>query len=512
MKQKMTRREILKLFGASSLALPFLPGCGGFEPLTSGSLEDPSSAFSAIETKGKNVLFIAVDDLNDWISVLGGYEGAVQTPNLERLAKMGITFRKAYCAVPWCAPSRAATMTGVSPATSKYYGAGSNDVALVPSLANVETLPAYFRRRGYRTVGSGKIFHGRYPYGAATPGDWISDGQERLGWDTYQQMAAEPHPPSGPNNGLSIPWDNFDWSETYDPPLESMPDWQLAQWAAQQLAQPADKPFFLGVGFYRPHLPWYAPKKFMDLYPLSSIQIPAHLRDGNDLDDVPSMGVEIAKFPGDHERILAADPTGLSVWKKGVRCYLASVSFADACLGVVLDALEKSEHAKNTIIVLWSDNGFQLGEKRSWRKFKLWEKSARVPVIVAVPGSPNAGRFCDKPISLLDLYPTLAKLCTDAQPSHLEGNDITPLLANPLADWRYAALTSYPQTNDGAQLHRSVRTENFRYILYADGADELYDHRVDPREKQNLLYPAYGRAAEARQIANVLKALLPPAS
>ena len=457
-----------------------------------------------------NVLFICVDDLNDWVDGFNGYTGKVYTPNLDRLSKLGVTFQKAYCAIPWCAPSRAATLTGLSPSRTNYYGAIA-DLNTLSAFTGVETLPKFFLSKGYKTYGGGKVFHGQYDYIAGSSKAWQSCGQEKLGWSEYKPFADETRPPTSPVNGLSPNLSQFDWTSTLTPVEDSTPDMEIAKWAANLLSKPHAEKFFLAPGFYRPHLPWYAPKKYYDLYPLANIQIPAHLLQ-DDLKDVPPKGVELSNPGGDHATIVNAEPRNLTKWREAIQGYLASISFADACIGVVLDALLAGPHASTTTVVLWSDNGFQLGEKKGWRKFKLWEKSARVPLIIATPERFGAGQVCKKPVSLLDIFPTLTELCAHTSPSRLDGNSLVPLIKNPNANWGYGAVTSYSQANDGTQVHRSVRTENHRYILYYDGTEELYDHRVDPNELKNLLHASNAQTSIHRPIANALKAMLPKKS
>lgn len=511
MKHQISRRQFLQMVGSTA---PFImAGCGSMKALTlSGAVSSDSvlgDINPASKAKDANVLMICIDDLNDWINGFGGYTGTVHTPNIDRLARMGVSFRKAYCAVPWCAPSRAATLTGIAPNKSKYYGDPGN-MGAYAGFQGVQTLPQYFQSKGYRTLGGGKVFHGQYYYGPGSTKTWDTCGQESLGWTQYQTFADELRPATAPNNGLTV-GGQFDWSSNYNPDEASMPDMQIAQWAAEILRGKSAQKFFLAAGIYRPHLPWYAPKRFQDLYPLDQIQIPAHLLPSapNDLADVPSKGVELSNPNGDHAAVVNADPQGLTVWKKAIQAYLASISFADACVGVILDALASGPHANNTVVVLWSDNGFQLGEKRGWRKFKLWEKSARVPMMIALPGNVNAGAVCERPVSLLDIYPTLTEACFQTTPAHLDGNSLLPLMKNPNANWGYGAITSYSQDYKNSQIHRSVRTENYRYIQYYDGSEELYNEKEDPNELRNLMHPSNGSVDAARIIANALKAMLP---
>ena len=504
----VSRRAFLQTILNATIALPVLAACGRYVANSSS----PSSTPTVESLKGKdsNVLFVVIDDLNDWAGPFGGYYGQVHTPNMDRLAARGVTFDKAYCTVPWCNPSRAATMTGLSPATTQFYGKEA-DMTENATLGSAQTLLQYFKSKGYAVYGAGKVLHGDYPYPPVPGNTWSPHGQEIQPWDKSNPMAPEPRPASGPNNGLAITWSQFDWGAAVDPSETAMPDYINAQWAANLLTQNSSTPFFLALGIYRPHMPWYVPKKYYDLYPLADIQLPDHLIN-TDVDDIPPTGPALGPGAVDQNAIDAADGATHLHWRQGVQAYLASMSFADACLGLSLDALERGPNANNTTVVLWSDNGFQLGEKRSWRKFRLWEKSARVPLIIAPPGRVSADRKCPRPVSLLDLFPTLADLCAEDVPNVLEGNSLVPLLVDPNVEWPYGALTTYSQSYDGQSLHRSVRTEAYRYILYYDGSEELYDHRGDPQELVNLLSARNSSLDESRRIANALRGLLPATS
>lgn len=517
-RKPLSRRKFLETLALASASVP-LAACGAFRP--TGIERSGSSSFSSLlnpfttestipAAKGSNVLFLVVDDLNDWISPLGGYYGKVNTPNFDRLAKRGVTFKNAYCAIPWCLPSRASTLTGLSPATTVFYGnRADGDMSRFPALANAETIPAYFMRKGYNVLGGGKVFHGDYSYGPNSTTAWRTCNQEKQ-FNVYKTFDNETRPalanPQRPASGLNVQISQFDWAPLPDAGEADMPDYKLAQWGAAQLKQPSKKPLFLALGIYRPHMPWYAPQKYFDMYPIDGIQIPAYLKNNTNA-TLPAFAKTFAEYTGDQALIENSGNADLN-WRKAVQGYLASISFADRCLGIILDALDASPYAKNTTIVLWSDNGFQLGEQRAWRKFRLWEKSARVPLFVSVPGGAGAGAVVSKPVSLLDIYPTLTDLAANEIPPALEGNSLVPLIANPKAAWSYAALTSYSQNYDGTQLHRSVRTENYRYIQYYDGSEELYDHRNDPNELTNLLSGAAANS-NARQVANTLQAMLP---
>jgi arylsulfatase A-like enzyme len=301
--------------------------------------------------------------LNDWIGCLGGHPQA-RTPNLDRLAKRGVLFTRAYCAAPSCNPSRASLMTGILPSTSGVY---HNSQPWRPAMPKAVTLPQHFTQHGYWSAGSGKIYHGRYPDPAS--------------WQTYfpdqkKNKPVDPLPAKRPVNGFAKKA-HFDWGPVAKSP-KAMGDYQVADWIIGQLNREHDKPFFLACGIYRPHLPWYVPQKYFDLFNESKIQLPPTIKD--DLKDVPAAGVKMAKPQGDHAKVSKHNQ-----WQKAVHGYLASIAFADEQVGRVLSALEKSPHAANTIIVLWTDHGWHLGEKQHWRKFTLWERAGRTPVMFVVP-------------------------------------------------------------------------------------------------------------------------------
>jgi len=413
-----------------------------------------------------NVLFIAIDDLNDWIGALGGHPQA-RTPNLDRLAKRGVLFTRAYCAAPACNPSRASLMTGILPSTSGVY---YNPQPWRKAMPDAVTLPQHFTKHGYWSAGAGKIYHGAFP----DPASWQAYFPNQK-----QNKPPDPTPAQRPVNGIPKTR-HFDWGPVAKP-ASAMGDYQVADWVIGQLKRKHDKPFFLACGIYRPHLPWYVPQKYFDLFNESEIQLPPTLKD--DLKDVPAAGVRIARPQGDHAKV-----TQHKQWKKAVHGYLASIAFADEQVGRVLDALEKSSHAAHTIIVLWTDHGWHLGEKQHWRKFTLWERATRTPVMFVVPkgisktlaAGTKAGTRVDTPVGLIDLYPTLIDLCGLGENSALEGRSLVPLLANRKAKWNRPALTTHGRNN------HALRTARWRYIRYADGSEELYDHNADPNEWTNL--------------------------
>ncbi len=423
----------------------------GFFPVRANAAEKP------------NILFIAIDDLNDWTGSMGGNAQSV-TPNLDRLAASGVLFTNAHCAAPACNPSRAALMTGIRPSTSGVY---YNEQPWRKSevLKDAQTLPQWLMKHGgYSARASGKIYHGSFPDAASWQEYWPSQEKNKPG---------DPSPKNLPANGIPKT-SHFDWGPV-DAPDEEMGDWQVAEWiSGRLLEEKADaQPFFLACGFYRPHLPWFAPQKYFDKFPLDSIDLPVVPDD--DLDDVPPAGVKMAKPEGDHAKVVEHDQ-----WKQAVQAYLANTHFVDACLGKVLDALESSAHADNTIVVLWSDHGWHLGEKKHWRKFSLWEEATRVQMMWRVPGVTEAGGKCAAPVNLLDIYPTLVDLAGVKKNPVTEGDSLRPLLADPNAVWDRPTLTTHGRNN------HSIRSDRYRYIRYADGSEELYDHKTDPMEHRNL--------------------------
>ncbi|OYW17249.1 MAG: hypothetical protein B7Z55_12910 [Planctomycetales bacterium 12-60-4] len=373
---------------------------------------------------------------------------------------MGTLFTNAHCAAPLCNPSRAALMTGIRPSSSGVY-TNNQPWRASKALANAVTLPQHFTAHGYRSIGSGKIFHDSF----ADPASW----QEYYPTKNSQKPA-DPLPPKPSMNGLNAA--NFDWA-----PLsvadEKMGDHQVVDWVIRQMNAKQEQPLFLACGIYKPHLPWHVPQKYFDLFPLESIVLPKI--NGDDLDDVPPMGRKFAKPQTDHKLVIDSGQ-----WKQAVQAYLACIAFADAQLGRLLDAYEKSPFKQNSLIVLWSDHGWHLGEKLHWRKFSLWEEATHNVLMVVAPGVTKPGSRCDRTVSLMDVYPTLVDLCGLPPRPGLEGVSLRPLLANAQAKWDRPAVTTYFRNN------HSIRSEEWRYIRYADGTEELYDRKQDPLEWKNL--------------------------
>jgi arylsulfatase A-like enzyme len=419
-----------------------------------------------------NVLFIALDDLNDWIGCLRGHP-QTRTPNLDRLAASGVLFRNAYTAAASCNPSRTAIFSGLPPHRSGLY---RNQQMMREVLPEAVLLPRYFSKHGYWAAGSGKLLH------------YVIDPQS---WDDYFPDKAKDNPfprtfyprqrPVNLPRAGDWQYVETDWAALEVSDEQFGGDWLVTKWIGEQLQRDQDKPLFLACGIYRPHEPWFVPKKYFEPFPLDSIQLPPGYK-ADDLDDVPAEGQRIAR-----NRYFAHIQEQRQ-WKQGIQAYLASIHFADAMLGRVLDALDQSPLRDNTIVVLWSDHGWHLGEKEHWQKFTGWRACARVPLIIRVPpGAPGlpegtkAGAVCHRPVSLVDLFSTLTELCGLPEKASIEPRSLVPLLRDPKVDWPYAALTHLDRPQNYA-----ISTERWRYIHYFDGGEELYDIETDPHEWTNL--------------------------
>lgn len=442
-------------------------------------------AGSRIEDR-PNVLFIAVDDLNDWVNCLGGRAG-VFTPNLDRLAARGVLFTNAHCNAPACNPSRASVMTGISPATSGIHY-NRQHWRKSPVLKNAVTIPELFRANGYKTTGGGKIFHAlswiQVSYGA--------DGNDFSIWDEYFPSKARSLPGSAWPEGTridemgTVTWTPlvkgvkaarrppyfFDWGPTKKNDAV-MADCKVVDWAIAELNKKHDKPFFQAVGIFRPHIPWFVPRQYFDLYPMDKIKLPKVRR--NWLAHTPPAGDEMTRGRRYWHEWMVEN----QFWRGAIQAYLASISFVDDQIGRLLDALDKSPYGKNTIVVLWSDHGFHLGEREHWEKFTLWEESTRVALMISAPGVTKAAGRCSGPVSLLDIYPTLIALCHLKESPRLEGQSLVRQLVDPAAPRQKPAVTTWGKSH-------AVRTGRWRYIRYANGDEELYDHDHDPDEFNNL--------------------------
>jgi arylsulfatase A-like enzyme len=439
---------------------------------TAGSITDPAHA-DELKSKGYNVLFIAIDDLNDWVGCLGGNPQAI-TPNFDRFAKQqAMVMNKAYCPSTVCCPTRSALLTGKRASSTGVYGNKQN-LKNAAKAKDVVTLPEYFAKHGYHTLSAGKIFHKHPTADGLDEGQWAFQEFAHPGGGT-KGMLWEQTPP--PVEGVKAGGTDFAWGAC-KAPVEETKDYVACKWASDQLQRDFDgKPFFLALGISKPHLPWYVPQEFFDMYPPEKL-IPVEIfRD--DLDDiVRTDGRPIFK---PDPRFLLTDKANMH--KEAQRAYLANISYVDYCIGVLFDALAKSKYADNTIVMIWGDHGWHLSEKMKYGKTDLWEESARVPFIVRVPGITQPDFKCEGVVNLLDMYPTLVELCGLPPNAENEGRSFASLLKNPKMEWNVPTLTTYQYKN------HSLTDGRYRYTWYggkADGAEELYDHSIDPLEHKNL--------------------------
>ncbi|QXD25897.1 sulfatase [Opitutia bacterium ISCC 51] len=424
----------------------------------------------AAQTERPNVLFIAVDDLNNWVGFLDNHPG-VKTPHMDQLAKQGMLFTNAYCSAPGCNASRSSLFTGLRPSSTGIYANG-HDWRKMDITKDLETLPVTLQNGGYKTVRGGKLYHAHTLRESAYEGHLDPEP-----WDGYfpsrnLQLPPEVEPASWPVNTTKMFYQGrWDWA-----PLDiedaEMGDAKVVSWAEGELSKTHDKPLFLGVGIYRPHWPWWTPQSYFDQHPLDEIEFLPEPED--DLDDLPAAGRKMVRSRWD-DWILDKN-----LRSHAMQAYLASMTFADAMVGRLLRALENGPLADNTIIILWSDHGYHIGQKHHWEKFALWEQTTNVPLIIVDPRNEKAGTRISQPVSLLDLYPTIADLCGLEAPEHLEGTSLFPLLRNPEVETNRGVITT-----QGLKNH-AVRSAHWRYIRYADGSEELYDHRNDPQEFTNL--------------------------
>jgi arylsulfatase A-like enzyme len=442
---------MIRWLSCAFLALLFLPGASWSQ-----------------EKKKMNILFIAVDDLNHWVGYLGRNK-QTKTPNIDKLAARGVAFTHSYCAAPVCNPSRAALMSGLRPSTTGVYGNGTDWRNLI---AEELTLTTFLRRAGFYVAGAGKIYHGAYERPAE--------------WDDYAHPKGKKVPFEQKQAGL-LPYGKIKGGDDVDA------DYHITNHIIAQLKKKHEKPFFLACGLHKPHLPWNVPQKYYDMFPLDKIELPPHI--ANDLDDIPPAGQKMARLQGDHAAILKTD-----TWKQAIQAYLACIAYTDMNIGRLLEALDESEYRDNTMIVFWCDHGWHLGEKEHWRKFALWEEATRAPLIWVVPGLTKANSVCERTVDFMSVFPTIADLYGIPAPKHCEGKSIKALLENPRAEWKTPALTTHGYKN------HAVRTEQWRYIRYADGGEELYDETKDPYEWKNLAKNAeYAKLKE--ELAKYMPAL-----
>ncbi|YCM42302.1 sulfatase [Verrucomicrobiaceae bacterium 227] len=446
-----------------------------------------------------NVLFLSIDDLNDWVGCLGGHPRAV-TPNIDALAARGILFTNAHCASPACNPSRAAIFTGQMPDKTGVWNNKSGSI--YKNKPDAVHLPTTFAKGGYHTLGTGKLLHNQSEKNFQT----YFPVEQR--WSPFTkkdvQYTRAELPSKGSANPLKtvtrkgqsyhiplnqIPSDrnpttkdgeSFDWG-TFDIPASDYGDTKVTNWAIQQLQSHHAKPTFLGIGYYRPHIPLWAPKSYFERFKNKPATLPPVKKD--DLNDLSPTGKKWA---------LEADTAGLhstvvkhQQWTRAVEAYLACTTYVDHEIGRLIQALDQSSQAENTLIVLWSDHGWHLGEKEHWGKWTGWERSTKVPLIIVPPKNAastfaKAGSRCHQPVSLLDLYPTLVDLCHLQGPDELDGTSLLPLLRKPDSKTNRKVITVFDQGNT------SIRSRRWRYLHYHDGSEELYDLINDPNEWTNL--------------------------
>ena len=444
-----------------------------------------------------NVLFISADDMNCDLGAYGNPQ--VKTPNLERLHKMGVRFDAAYCQQPLCGPSRASVMTGLRPDTLDMH---SLEHDLRKKNPDIVTLGQLFRNNGYFSARAGKIYHYGNPSMIGTDGnDDVATWDERynpVGIDRSQQEHITRYGAGRENDtnlGISMAW--------WDPKSrdDEHTDGKVANKIIELIKQKKGQPFFLAAGFFNPHCPYVAPKKYFDLYPLDEISMPDLEAAKRDLEDVPPMAVMRDKknWPYYFKDVTVEEA------RKCKQAYFATISFVDAQVGRLLDALEENDLMDSTIIVFWSDHGYFLGEKGLWYKRKAFERSARMPLIIAAPGLSKGGATA-KPVELLDLYPTLADLCDLKPPNNLEGQSLRPLLTDVSSkDWTKPAITQIWHSKKAWGY--SIRTEQYRYTEWLEGraGRELYDHATDPEEIANLATDP----KHAKTVANLSEKLKP---
>jgi uncharacterized sulfatase len=461
-------------------------------------LASAGQASAQEKPKKMNVLFIASDDLN--IS-LGCYRHPLaKTPNIDKLAKSGMLFSNAYCQYPLCNPSRASIMTGLRPDSTKIV---ENLTHFRKTVPNVVTLAQFFRMLGYYVIRIGKIFHYGVPAQIGTNGEDDPKSWDKvynpIGRDREEDSLLRNLQPENKNLGAVLAWHAGEGADN------EQTDGKIAEQAIKVLEQSRerDQPFFLAVGFFKPHVPWVAPKKYFAMYPRANIRLPAEPADVR-------RGVPAAAFTVNPPNY-GLDEDDL---RDSIKAYLAAVSFMDAQLGKILEALERLGLKDNTIIIFWSDHGWMLGEHGLWQKMCLFEECAQVPLLIATPKPKMPGKTCRRLTELIDVYPTVIDLAGYVIPAGLEGKSLKPLLENPDLPWKPGAYTQVLREGDKkgeAFMGRSVRTERYRYTEWDDGKQgvELYDHDADPKEHKSLAHdPAQSKTVA--QLAKLLRKVRAP--
>ena len=461
-----------------------------------------SVTVKADDPKRPNVLFIAIDDLNDWVGCFGGHPQAI-TPNMDRLAKRGVRFTNAHCAAPLCGPSRNAIFTGRQPFQTGMYN--NSDKGWHKKHPKVILMPKAFGQGGYTTYGTGKLLH------SSSKGVFENEYYTGQRWSPFESKKVNYTKAELPSKGSDNPrhvvrlgqrdyvlpfnrmpsdrspddpkGESFDWA-ALDVPDNAMGDGKITDWAIEQLK--VQQPFLMAVGYYRPHIPLYAPKKYFDMYKGVNIKLPPVREDDlNDLSPTARKWALEAATAGSHATTIKHGQ-----WHAAVKAYLACVTFVDAQVGRLVATLDTSPHAKNTWVVIWSDHGWHLGEKQHWGKWTGWQRSTRVPLMILPPRGDVTGRFatdavCDNPVSLIDLYPTLLDLCGLPEGRQLAGQSLRPLLEKPTAKSKRLVITTFDKGN------HALSGIRWRYIRYKDGSEELYNRKNDPHEWTNI-------AAEAK--------------
>jgi iduronate 2-sulfatase len=428
------------------------------------------SGISALHAAEKlNVLFIAVDDMNNCLGCYG--DPLVKSPNIDSLAAKGVRFDRAYCQFPLCSPSRTSLMTGLRPDTTQVFDLKKHFRSVIP---DVVTMPQYFQKNGYFAARVGKIYHYGNPGEIGTdglddPASWNKRVNPRGRDKDEEDKITNFTPKRGLGSSLSLLA-----AEGTD---EEQTDGIVATEVIKLMEANKDKPFFLAAGFYRPHCPYIAPKKYFELYPLEKIQMPSISE--AEFHDVPAIALASTN-PRPWFGVTEEEA------RKSKQAYFATISFVDAQVGRLLAALKGLKLEDKTVIVFWSDHGYHLGEHGLMMKQSNFEESARMPMIIAGPGVKPAPKGCERTVELLDLYPTLADMCGLPKPENVQGISLKPLLQNATAKWDHPAFT---QVARGSVPGHSVRTERWRYIEWDNGKQgaQLYDHQLDPRELNNLI-------------------------
>ncbi len=439
-----------------------------------GGAAAAASPLIATPRKRRNVLFIASDDLNTCLSCYG--HPVVRTPNIDRIARHGVRFDRAYCQFALCSPSRSSLMTGMAPDTTRVYDLQTHFREAIP---DVVTLPQLFQKNGYFAARAGKIYHYGVPSQIGTNGlDDAPSWNHVVNPNGVDHTKEEPlltHlTPQRKGLGSTVAF------HASPEPDEKHTDGILADAVVEMLEQHRNEPFFIGAGFYRPHCPYIAPAKYFDRIPLERVDL------------IPFEESEMHMAP--HWAYNNSDANfGMTPAQRreGMRAYFAAIEFMDAQVGKLLDTLDRLKLANDTVVVFWGDNGYQLGQHGQWMKMTNFEAAARIPMLMSGAGIRSHGRGCGRTVELLDLYPTLADVCgLEHTPANVQGRSVAPLLANPRAAWDSPAISQIQRRQKGRRvMGYSLRTERYRYTEWEFGAEgaELYDYDKDPREVHNIV-------------------------